>query len=178
MTASVTLVVAMDEQGLIGCRGDLPWRLPADLARFKRLTMGHPILMGRRTWESIGRPLPGRTNMVLTRRTDFAPEGVVVVGALEEALDRAGGFPGGEELMVIGGAEVYRLFLPRATRLQLTRVDGRFEGDVFFPHWNPADFELLAEERRDADEKNPHAMTFQTWERLRRPPAGIHSPRS
>ncbi|HGY90096.1 MAG TPA: hypothetical protein ENK43_02870, partial [Planctomycetes bacterium] len=80
MTASVTLVVAMDEQGLIGCGGDLPWRLPADLARFKRLTMGHPILMGRKTWESIGRPLPGRTNMVLTRRTDFAPEGVVVVG--------------------------------------------------------------------------------------------------
>ncbi len=178
MTSAVTLVVAMDERGLIGRGGDLPWRLPADLARFKRLTMGHPILMGRKTWQSIGRPLPGRTNIVLTRRTDFSPEGVVVVSAPEEALERAEGFPGGEELMVIGGAEVYRLFLPGAQRLQITRVDGRFEGDVFFPDWNPDEFELVSEERREADERNPHAVTFQTWERLRRPPPRIHFPRS
>ncbi len=178
MTVAVTLVVAMDEQGLIGRGGDLPWRLPADLARFKRITLGHPILMGRKTWESIGRALPGRTNLVLTRRADFSPAGVVVVSTPEDAVRRAGECPGGEELMVIGGAQIYEIFLPLAQRLQVTRVEGRFEGDVFFPAWNPGEFECVAEETRPADARNPHAVTFQTWERLRRPPARIHSPRS
>lgn len=130
----ISIVVAAAENGVIGRANRLPWHLPEDLAHFKRLTFGHPVVMGRRTYESIlaalGRPLPGRTSIVLTRTPDRAPAGAHAVGSLERAIEAAAGAP---ELFVIGGAEVYRLALARADRVYLTRIDARFDGDATFP---------------------------------------------
>jgi len=128
--ASVSIVVATDERGAIGRDGGLPWRLPNDLQRFKALTMGKPIVMGRKTWESIGRPLPGRQNIVITRQPGLPAAGATVVAALEEALAVAGG---AAEICVIGGAEIYRLALPLARVIHLTRVHAVVEADTFFP---------------------------------------------
>ncbi len=158
----LTLVVAMDEANLIGNGGELPWRLPADLAHFKKLTMGKPIVMGRKTWASIGRPLPGRDNVVLTRDRDFAAEGVTVLHSPDEVARR---FQDREEICIIGGAEIYRIFLPMASRIELTRVHGRFPGDVWFPDLDADDWRETARRRREADEKNPCPMSFITLER-------------
>jgi dihydrofolate reductase len=152
----------MADNGVIGRDNALPWRLPEDLRRFKALTMGKPILMGRRTFDSIGRPLPGRLNLVLTRAGDWSAAGVAVVHSVEEALARAGEVA---ELMVIGGAEVYRLALPHAQRIYLTRVRGRVEGDTCFPAPDPAQWREVASEDHAADERHSHAMTFVTLER-------------
>lgn len=148
----------MDRNRVIGKDGELPWRLPNDLKRFKRLTQGHPILMGRKTWESIGRPLPGRLNLVLTRDPAFQAEGVEVVRSPEEALEKTGDRPW---LFVIGGEHVYGAFLPRAERLYLTRVDAETEGgDAFFPEWDPAWFEEVSREAFPADDRHDCAYTF------------------
>ena len=160
----ITLVVAMDEYGVIGRGGGLPWRLPNDLKFFKRITMGKPILMGRRTHESIGRPLPGRENLVLTRDRSYAAEGCRVVHDLEEALAAA---EGAGELMVIGGAEVYARCLPRAERIWLTRVHGRVTGDTHMPPLDPAEWRETWRERHPADEKNPYPHSFVLLERRR-----------
>lgn len=137
----VTLVVAAAENGVIGNQGRMPWHLPDDLKRFKRLTVGKPVVMGRKTFESIGRALPGRHNIVLTRQPGWRSEGVTVVPNLAEAIAAAAGLdprtrPG--SLMVIGGAEIYALTLPIATRIELTRVHLRPEGDAHFPDPDPA----------------------------------------
>ena len=161
----ISIIVATDLGGVIGKDGDLPWRLPADLAHFKRVTMGKPILMGRKTWESIGRPLPGRTNIVLTRNPDFQAEGVRVVHDVDEAR-RLAETEGAEELMIIGGAEIYAMFLPHADRLYLTRVDTRIEGgDAHFPPWDHHQFTELDRLSRPADDRNPHDLLFLTYER-------------
>lgn len=158
MTAEICLVVAMDEGGLIGADGGLPWHLPEDLKHFKRTTMGHALLMGRKTFESIGRPLPGRDNLVLSRDPAFSPpEGVKVVRTPEQALARV---RDREALMVMGGAQIYALFLPQAHRMHLTRVHARFEGDTYFPAWQAQAWEERQRQDHAPDERNPHAYSF------------------
>src|SRR5690606_4360756 len=127
-----TLVVAVAKSGVIGRAGGLPWRLPEDLRHFKATTMGHHVIVGRKTWDSIGRALPGRTWIVVTRDPAYTAEGATVVHSLDEALDRAR-TAGEDEAMIAGGGELYRLALPRADRIWLTRVDAEVEGDVTFP---------------------------------------------
>ena len=162
---NISIIVAMATNRVIGHENRLPWHLPADLQHFKRITMGKPILMGRKTWESIGRPLPGRTNIVITRDVSYSADGCVVVHSLDAALEAA---RDNDEIMVIGGAEFYRQVLPRASTLYLTLVDGEFEGDAFFPEID--ENEWLEVERSDhgQDEKNPHAYSFIRLERVSR----------
>ena len=165
----ITLAVAVSDNGVIGRDGGLPWHLPEDLRRFKAATLGKPVVMGRRTFESIGRALPGRHNIVLTRAAGFRPAdpGVSVVHDLDAALSAAGDVP---EVMIIGGAEIYALSLPRAGRILLTRVHARIEGDTVFPVLDPAEWEVVTREHFPADSRHPHAMTF---EELQRPRTGI-----
>lgn len=158
----LVLVVAATDAGVIGRDGALPWHLPADLKRFKAITLGKPILMGRRTYESIGRPLPGRTNLVLTRSPGWHADGVEVVHSLEEAVARAGTAP---ELMVIGGAELYRIALPVAQRIELTRVHAEVEGDTFLPALDPGEWREVAREEHAPDERNALPMSFVTLAR-------------
>lgn len=159
----VTLVAALARDSrVIGADGDLPWRLPADLRRFKATTMGHPIVMGRKTWESIGRPLPGRRNIVLSRRAEFTAEGAEVVSSLDAALARAAD---ADEVFVIGGEAVYEAALPRADRLLLTWVEGRFEGDAFFPAFDPDEWVERSREAVPADDRNAHATEVVVLER-------------
>ena len=129
-TPRVTLILARARNGVIGAKGGLPWRLPEDLAFFKRTTMGHPIVMGRKTWESIGRPLPGRRSIVVTRDPNFAATGAEVVSSLDEAIRLCSDT---DEIFVIGGAQLYAEALGRADRLLLTELDADFEGDTFLP---------------------------------------------
>jgi len=153
----ISIIVAADDHGGIGYHGRLPWHLPGDLKRFKALTMGKPIIMGRKTWASIGRPLPGRQNIVITRQRDFAAAGARVVGSLAEALAAAGAVP---EACVIGGAEVYQLALPLARRVHLTRVHATVDADARFPVLDPAQWEQVAREDHPADPKHPYAYSF------------------
>jgi len=150
------------DSGVIGRDNTLPWHLPEDLKRFKRLTMGKPILMGRKTFESIGKPLPGRENIVVTRDTNYHREGVTVVHDLDGALRAAGNAP---EIMVIGGAELFRALLPRAGRIHLTRVHGNIAGDVMWPALDERDWQVVERESRAADERHAYAMTFEVWEK-------------
>jgi dihydrofolate reductase len=154
----ITLVVAVSDNGVIGRNGGLPWRLPEDLRRFRELTLGKPVLMGRRTYESIGRPLPGRRNVVISGRPGLEIDGCEVAASPEEALaliDEAG------EAMVIGGEAIYRHFLPQAQRIHRTRVHATVEGDAFFPELDGKDWRLVASEgRRSADP--PLRFTFET----------------
>jgi dihydrofolate reductase len=161
--AAVELVVAVSENDVIGRANQLPWRLSADLRHFKNLTMGHHILMGRKTFESIGRALPGRTNWVLSRSSDFAPADCKVVRTLQEAQSATAG---DGPLMVIGGAEIYRLCLPQAQRLHLTLVHTTIEdGDTFFTAWRDSEWAESSRERHEADEKNAYAYSFLTLDR-------------
>jgi dihydrofolate reductase len=157
-------VVAMARNGVIGRDGGLPWRLPDDLRRFKAITMGKPILMGRRTFESLRRPLPGRENIVLTRAMNWTAEGVSVVHSLDEALEAAGA---ATEVMVIGGAEIYALAWPRLDRLELTEVHGEVEGDTRLDVFDPADWREAARERHPADGRHALPFSFVTLERRR-----------
>ena len=140
-TPRLTLIVARARNGVIGRDGTLPWRLPEDLAYFKRTTMGHPIVMGRRTWESIGRPLPGRRSIVVSRQAGFVAAGAEVVPSLDAALSLCAG---AEEAFVIGGAHLYRAALPRASRLIVTEIDADFEGDTFWLAPDPAHWQETA----------------------------------
>lgn len=154
---TVTIIAAMAENRVIGKNGAMPWHLPDDLARFRAITMGHPVIMGRRTFASIGRPLPGRLNIVLTRQEGFSPDGVAVARTFAEALELAGP---AEEVFICGGGEVYREALPLADRILLTVVHRPFEGDTTFPEI-PADFVETA--REEARGEPPHS--FATFER-------------
>lgn len=151
----ISIIVAVAENGVIGRAGGLPWRLPADLRRFRERTMGHPVIMGRRTWESIGRPLPGRRNIVVTRTPGFRAPGAEIAGSLEEALRLAGDT---DEIFVIGGAQLYAEALPRADRIYMTRVRAAPEGDAWFPPWNPAEWVELGRAHHPADQANPFAF--------------------
>jgi dihydrofolate reductase len=158
----VSIIAAMDRNRLIGNENRLPWHLPADLAHFKKVTMGKPIIMGRKTYESIGRALPGRTNIVLTRSPDFNAEGVLIANTLQQALDYVAVE---EEVMVIGGSTIYELALPRADRLYLTYVESSFEGDAWFPDFDPEQWHIIASEEHSADEKNTSDYRFVTYAR-------------
>lgn len=161
----ISLIVAMGENRVIGGNGHIPWHLPADFAHFKRVTMGHPIVMGRKTFESIGKALPGRTNIVVTRDVEWHHDGVIVAGSPDDALVLAAAAEGSDEVFVIGGAEIYRLFLPRAEKVYLTKVQGSFGGDVFFPELDPVEWALADMEEHAKDEKNPFNFTYLVYER-------------
>ncbi|MCK4704524.1 MAG: type 3 dihydrofolate reductase [Gammaproteobacteria bacterium] len=156
----LSLIAAMDKNRLIGKDNNLPWHLPADLMHFKTVTMDKPILMGRKTYDSIGRPLPGRTNIVLTRSADVQIKGVIVVNSLDEAISAVADV---EELMVIGGSSIYELLLPKAQRLYLSFVDGDFEGDAWFPKFDESEWEITETKMQAPDEKNAHACRFVTY---------------
>lgn len=163
----VSFLAAVDRNLVLGDEKGIPWHLPADLKRFRRLTLGKPIVMGRTTFEHIGRPLDQRTNIVLTRRADYRPEGVLVARSMEEAVRLAGDVP---ELVVIGGGEVFRAALPLVSRLYLTFVDGEFPGTAFFPAEipTPAGFAWRETHREShpADERNPYPHQFVVVERV------------
>ena len=162
----ISLIVAMAQNGVIGRDNSMPWRLPEDLKRFRAFTLGKPILMGRKTFESIGRPLEGRTNLVLTRdRSWFAP-GVIVVHSVEEALTQASA---SDELVVIGGAEIYRLVLPFARRIYLTHVHADVQGDITFPEFDPTQWADVEYSSQPADDEHAYPVTFVTLERRNAP---------
>jgi dihydrofolate reductase len=159
----ISLVVAVAENGVIGREGGLPWHLPDDLKRFKALTIGKPILMGRRTFESIGRPLPGRLNLVLTRSSSWRHEGVVVVHSVDEALQRAGA---ATEICVIGGSGVFDLTLPLASRIYLTCVQAQVPGDTFFPVLDKQQWREVERIEHPSDARHAYKMIFSTLERI------------
>jgi dihydrofolate reductase len=162
----VSLIVAVSENGVIGRDGGLPWRQSADLKRFKNLTKGHTIIMGRRTWESIGRPLPDRRTIVVSRQPDYRPEADVRVAAsLDAAIESAAGE---DEVFVIGGGQLYSEALPRVDRLYLTRVSAHVEGDTKFPDVDWSVWKLTAMEDCAADDKNEYACQFQVYQRVER----------
>ncbi|MGI9234467.1 MAG: type 3 dihydrofolate reductase [Woeseiaceae bacterium] len=158
----ISIIVAASTNSVIGAGGDLPWKISDDLKRFKRLTLGKPVIMGRRTWDSIGRPLPGRQNIVVTRQADFQAEGCEVVASPADALRAAGDV---DEIVVIGGSEIYALFLPKASRIYLTRVQARVEGDAYFPDPDDQDWQLVDTESHAASDANQYAFEFRTYER-------------
>jgi dihydrofolate reductase len=154
----VALIAAMDREQVIGKDGELPWHLPNDLKRFKSLTTGHPILMGRKTYESIGRPLPNRRNLVLTRQVDYTAPGIEIVHSVEEALEKIQDEPW---LFVIGGEEVYRMFIEQADRIHLTEVHTEvIGGDAFFPVLNLCEFVEVSRESHTPDEQHAFAYDF------------------
>ena len=155
--STLTLIAAIGTNGVIGVAGGLPWRLPADLQHFKALTLGKPVVMGRRTWESLGRPLPGRRNLVVTRQAGFAAPGAEVFATVEAALAAAAEQP---EVMVIGGGELYSQLLPQAAVLELTEVAATLAGDAFFPAFDPAVWPEVSREAHAADERHAYAYTF------------------
>ena len=159
----VNIVVAMDRRGVIGREGGLPWRLSADLRRFREITMGHPLIMGRKTHESIGRPLPGRLNIVLSRDPAFRAPGCVLVPELAAALAMCAEV---EEVMVVGGAQIYAAALAACTRLYLTEVDAEVTGDVFFPAIHREDWTEISRQSVPADEKNEFESRFVVLDRV------------
>jgi dihydrofolate reductase len=158
----ISIIVAISENGVIGSDNRLPWHLPEDLKRFKALSLGKPIVMGRRTFESIGRPLPGRTNIVVSRQPGLEIEGTIVARSLDAALAAAGTAP---EVVVIGGAEIFRQVLPRTDVIHLTRVHARVAGDVVFPELEPGQWRESAVEHHTADARHQYAFTFVTLQR-------------
>ena len=160
----VSLIVAMARNGVIGRENRLPWRLPADLAHFKAVTMGKPMVMGRKTWESLPGLLPGRRHIVVTRDADYAAEGCTLVHSPEQALEAAGDVP---EVMVVGGGTLYQAMLPRADRLYLTLVDAEVEGDAHFPELDYGEWREVDRQTHAADERNAFACTFLQLERIR-----------
>lgn len=158
----VSVIVAVARNGAIGKENGLIWHISEDLKRFKALTSGHPVVMGRKTFESLGRPLPKRVNVVITRRTDFRAEGCLRAGSLEEAV---GMFDPSEEIFIIGGGEIYAQAMPLADRLYLTEVEHDYEGDTFFPAWNRNEWVLQEEERHERGEKFEHPFVYRTFRR-------------
>lgn len=166
-TLPLALIAALADNRAIGIDNRLPWHLPADLKHFKALTLGKPIIMGRKTWDSLGRPLPGRLNLVVSRQADLRLEGAEVLPSLDAAIARADAWAreqGVAELMLIGGAELYAQGLPRAQRLYLTRVHLQPQADAFFPAFAAADWRLAEREEHAAADAAP-AHAYETWER-------------
>lgn len=162
----LSLIVARARNGAIGLEGKMPWHLPQDLAHFKRTTLGHPIIMGRKTWESIGRPLPGRHNLVVTRNAAYPATGAEVVTSLEQALARVAAL---DEVFVIGGGELYALAMPLAQRLVVTEIDAEFAGDAFFPTPAAGEWQETARENHPPSAEQPLGYAFVTYERKATP---------
>ncbi len=162
----VSAIVAAANNHVIGNGADIPWRLSGDMRYFKRTTIDHHVIMGRKTYESMGRPLPKRTNIVLTRDPFYLGDGILVARSIEEALTIA--YDNGEsEAFIIGGGEIYRQSLHLLDRLYLTRVDAEPEGDAFFPELPEGEWRLLSQEAHSADEKNDHDYVLELWERIK-----------
>ncbi|CAH1193301.1 dihydrofolate reductase [Vibrio harveyi] len=157
----ISMIAAMADNRIIGKDNQMPWHLPADFAWFKRCTMGKPVVMGRKTYESIGRPLPGRLNIVISRDESLCIEGVTTVTSIEQALDVAGEV---EEVMIIGGGAIYAACLPMATKLYVTHIEAEIEGDTQFPQWS-SEFKETYSEAYQADEKNAYNMRFTVLEK-------------
>ena len=160
---TISLIVAASRNNIIGSGGDLPWHLPDDLRNFKRLTTGKPVIMGRKTYESIGRSLPDRRNIVLTRDDSFVAEGCEVVTSVEAAIDTVS--DADDEVMVIGGGEIYTAFQPIARRIYLTRVHAEIDGDTAFPALDDSDWQLVSSESHPADANHAYAFDFMVFER-------------
>ncbi|WP_299754418.1 dihydrofolate reductase [uncultured Pontibacter sp.] len=160
----IAIVVAAAENNVIGKDNDLIWYLPADLKHFKRLTMGHPMIMGRKTYEAIGKPLPGRTSIIITSQIDYHADGCIVVHSLEEAIAK-GKELDAEQVSIIGGANVYRQALPYTDKVYLTRVHHTFDGDAYFPELPENKWQVVEQEQHEPDEKNKYSYTFLTLER-------------
>lgn len=159
----LALIVAMDQQGVIGLNNDLPWKLSADLQYFRQVTMGKPLIMGRNTHESIGRPLPGRLNIVVTHQEDYQATGCVVVTSIEAALKYCAD---AEEVMVMGGASLYAQLLPQVQRLYITQVHASVKGDTWFPEINRQQWQLIQQHAHSADSKNQYNFSFEVYDRL------------
>jgi dihydrofolate reductase len=175
----ISLIAAMARNRSIGIDNRLPWHLPADLKRFKALTMGHPMVIGRRTYDSVGRALPGRTTIVVTRQPGWSAPGVIVAHTLDEALDEAVRLDR-EEVFVGGGQEIFRLALNRADRIYLTVIDRDFSGDTFFPEFDESAWRIVEREDHPPTEARPYAFSFVTYEKKekdrRRRSAGAAGP--
>jgi len=156
MEKQVTLIAALGKNRAIGLDGRMPWHLPAELQHFKRTTMGKALVMGRKTWQAIGRPLPGRQNIVISRNPEFKAAGVEVADSLERAIEIARS----EEVMVIGGGQLYELAMPLAKKMVLTLIDIEPQADTWFPEWNDAQWQTTGQQRYDADEQNPLAYSI------------------
>ena len=159
----ISIIVAVSENGVIGIQDDLPWRLSSDLKRFKSLTMGHHIIMGRKTWQSIGRLLPGRTTVILTRQENLMVPGALIAGSLHEGIDMIND---DSECFIVGGAEIYREAFAHADRIYLTRVEAQVTGDTFLPAMNGEQWELKEESHFPSDEKNEYPTRFQIYDRI------------
>jgi dihydrofolate reductase len=162
MTASLSLICAMDQNRLIGSNNALPWHLPADLAFFKKTTLGKPIVMGRKTYESIGRPLPGRQNIIITRNPEFHAEGCDTCTSIDQAIELAGDQ---DEVMLIGGASLYQQTIDLAQHLYLTRIHHQFEGDAWFPEFDLQQWHEVWREDHTRDEKNGYDFSFLKYSR-------------
>jgi dihydrofolate reductase len=162
----ISAIVAMAQNRTIGRNNEIPWYLPADLKYFKKTTLHHHIIMGRNTFDSIGRPLPLRTNIIITRDPFFIVSGCIVVHSLAEAL-RFAREHDETEAFIIGGGQIYRQAMPYLDRIYLTRVEAEIEGDIFFPEMNPAEWQLTSEEPHPADDRNAFPYTFQCFERIK-----------
>lgn len=173
---TISIIAAMAKNQVIGKEGKLPWKLGPDMKRFRELTIGKPVIMGRKTFESIGKALAGRVNIILTKRHDYQAADCIVTHSLEDAL-RAAGTGGNRadaslppkppEIMVIGGAEVYNLFLPHAKQMYLTYIHHEFEGDAFFPAFDPAEWQEITRQDFKADAQSPYSYSFVILERKR-----------
>lgn len=162
MTTRISLIVAMAKNRVIGNNNQMPWHLPADFAYFKKVTLGHPVIMGRKTFLSIGRPLPARRNIVVSRNPAFRADGIDLAASLDEAVNMCQN----EKPLVIGGASLYAEALSRVDRVYLTEVDATPDGDTFFPELDEKAWREISRERREADEKNVHAMEFVVLDRI------------
>jgi dihydrofolate reductase len=161
-TCRLSIIAAIAENGIIGKDGTLPWHLPADLKYFRQVTSGHTVIMGRKNYEDIGRPLPNRVNIVLSRDGNFRAEGCLSANSIEQAISLAGDE---SEIFFIGGARVYEQILPHADRLYLSKIHGNIEGDTHFPKFDEREWKRVAHDLRPADHDNPYAISFDVYER-------------
>lgn len=165
MRVSISLVVAAAKNNVIGKDNQLLWRLPEDMKFFKNVTWGMPVVMGRKTFESLGKPLPGRKNIVITRQNNWTAEGTIAVKSLDDALFLVKNMDV-KEVMVIGGGEIYQMAFEKAKRIYITRVDAEPEGDTYFPAIDPKVWKLVSQKDHEADEKHQFSYSFQIWERI------------
>jgi len=160
----ISFIVAVSENNAIGKDNQLPWRLPSDMKWFKNKTWAMPVVMGRKTYEALGKPLEGRTNIVITRQENWHPAGVQIVHSIDQAIIEATKLDA-KEIFIIGGSEIFSAALPSADRIYLTRIHHQFEGDAFFPELDREEWALVSSKEQQPDEKNKYAHSFQVWER-------------
>jgi len=159
---TISLIVAMDDNRVIGYKNKLPWDIPSELKYFRETTKGKPVIMGRKTHESIGRPMPHRLNIIITRDANYKSDGCVVVNSKEDAVKAAGN---SDEIMVIGGAQIYKLFLPIANRLYITKVHGTFDGDTYFPEFDESEWVKVKENLVEKSDENKYSYTILVFDR-------------